>query len=304
MLGADTVGFHLQQYCNNFSDSLERMIEARIDRNHCTVEMNGRTTRIRPQPISVQPWAERGMETGADLQNRLDALRREHGLQGIDVAVGVDRVDSTKGLPERLRAFAHFLKKYPAYRGRVSLVQLAAPSRMHLPRYRDHLEELVSHAEAINREFGTEGWRPVVLLVDQHDARTVHAFLSMASIAIVSSLHDGMNLVAKEYVLARESGDGCLVLSEFAGASQHLTDALVINPYDTERFADAIRDAAAMPSAERQTRMSRLRRQVEENNIYRWGVDVLADIPPSAGRWRGKSPMVAPGIGGRGGEEQ
>lgn len=286
MLGADTIGFHLQQYCNNFMDSLERLVEARTDRDHGAVEMNGRTTRIRPQPISVQPWSERGMATGAALQVKLDVLRREHGLEGVDVAVGVDRVDSTKGLPERLRAFAHFLQKYPEYRGRVSLVQLAAPSRMHLARYRAHLEEIVTQSESINREFGTGNWKPVHLFVDQHDAQTVHAFLSMASMAIVSSLHDGMNLVAKEYILAKESGDGCLVLSEFAGAAQQLTDALVINPYDTERFADAIRDAAAMPSAERQARMARLRRQVEENNIYRWAADVMADIPQSAGRWR------------------
>jgi trehalose-6-phosphate synthase len=280
MLGADLVGFHLQQYCNNFLDTIDRMLEARIDRDHFNVEVRGHATRVRPQPISVQPWSDRGVSEGHQLELRLAALRRQHGLDGIEVAVGVDRVDHTKGLPERLRAFAHFLHKYPQHIGKISLVQLAAPSRLHLKRYRDHLDELIQYAEEINAEFSANGWRPIHLLVDQHDAHIVHDFLTMASIAIVSSLHDGMNLVAKEYVLAQKTLQGCLILSEFAGAAQDLSDAIVINPYDTEQFADAIRYAVEMPSDERVHRMTRLRRQVEENNIYRWAAEVLSSIPP------------------------
>ena len=156
---------------------------------------------------------------------------------------------------------------------------------------RDHLDEIVHFAEEINGQFATDGWKPIHLLVEQHDAGTVHAFLSMATIAIVSSLHDGMNLVAKEYVLAQDGLAGCLILSEFAGAAQQLADALVINPYDTEQFADAIRYAVEMPADERADRMRRLRRQVDEHNIYRWAADVLsgmhalpsAKVRPSAG---------------------
>ncbi len=227
MLGADLIGFHLQQYCNNFLDTIDRMLEA--------------------------------------------------------------RVDHTKGLPERLRAFAHFLHKYPQHRGRVTLVQLAAPSRLHLKRYRDHLDELVRFAAEINRQFSTDAWQPIHLLVDQHDAGTVHAFLSMASVAIVSSLHDGMNLVAKEYVLAQDGLQGCLILSEFAGAAQQLSDALVINPYDTEQFADAIRYAVEMPVDERADRMRRLRRQVDEHNIYRWAAELLSGIPAGSATRMGMS---------------
>lgn len=218
------------------------------------------------------------MPAGPTLDRRHEALRQSLGLEGIEIAVGVDRIDHTKGLPERLRAFAHFLQKYPQHRGRVSLVQLAAPSRLHLKRYRDHLDELVSFAEQINAQFAIDGWKPIHLLVEQHDAGTVHAFLSMASIAIVSSLHDGMNLVAKEYVLAQDGLGGCLILSEFAGAAQQLTDALVINPYDTEQFADAIRYAVEMPTDERADRMRRLRRHVDDHNIYRWAADVLSGM--------------------------
>lgn len=278
MLGADLIGFHLQQYCNNFLDTVDRMLEAKLDRDHFTAEVRGHVARVRALPISVQPWSERGVPAGPALDRRHESLRQALGLEGIEIAVGVDRVDHTKGLPERLRAFAHFLQKYPQHRGRVSLVQLAAPSRLHLKRYRDHLDELVSFAEQINVQFATDGWKPIHLLVEQHDAGTVHAFLSMASIAIVSSLHDGMNLVAKEYVLAQDGLGGCLILSEFAGAAQQLTDALVINPYDTEQFADAIRYAVEMPADERADRMRRLRRQVEDHNIYRWASDLLSGM--------------------------
>lgn len=291
MLGADLIGFHLQQYGNNFLDTVDRMLEAKLDRDHFTTEVRGHVARVRALPISVQPWSERGVAAGPALDRRHESLRQALGLEGVEIAVGVDRVDPAKGLPERLRAFAHFLQKYPQHRGRVSLVQLAAPSRLHLKRYRDHLQELVHFAEGINAEFATKGWKPIHLLVEQHDAGTVHAFLSMATMAIVSSLHDGMNLVAKEYVLAQDGLTGCLILSEFAGAAQQLTDALVVNPYDTEQFADAIRYAAEMPADERAERMRRLRRQVEEHNIYRWAAEVLsgmhavtsAKAPPSTG---------------------
>lgn len=278
MLGADVIGFHLQQYCNSFLDTVDRMLEAKLDRDHFTAEVRGHVSRVRAFPISVQPWSERGVPAGPALDRRHEALREALGLKGVEVAVGVDRIDHTKGLPERLRAFAHFLQKYPQHRGRVSLVQLAAPSRLHLKRYRDHLEELVHYAEQINAQFAADGWKPIHLLVDQHDAGTVHAFLSMATIAIVSSLHDGMNLVAKEYVLSQDGLGGCLILSEFAGAAQQLTDALVINPYDTEQFADAIRYAVEMPADERSERMRRLRRHVDEHNIYRWAAEVLSGM--------------------------
>jgi trehalose-6-phosphate synthase len=278
MLGADLIGFHLQQYCNNFLDTVDRMLEAKLDRDHFSAEVRGHATRVRALPISVQSWNERGVSAGPALDRRHAAIRQKLGLEGIEVAVGVDRIDHTKGLPERLRAFAHFLQKYPQHRGRLSLVQLAAPSRLHLKRYRDHLDELVQFAEEINDQFAMDGWKPIHLLVEQHDAGTVHAFLSMATIAIVSSLHDGMNLVAKEYVLAQDGLAGCLILSEFAGAAQQLSEALVINPYDTEQFADAIRYAVEMPADERADRMRRLRRQVDEHNIYRWAADVLSGM--------------------------
>jgi trehalose-6-phosphate synthase len=278
MLGADLIGFHLQQHCNNFLDTVDRMIEARLDWDHFAVELQGHASRVRPFPISVESWAERHVPTGAELERQIADLQERYKLGKLRVAVGVDRIDYTKGLTERFRAVGRFLERYPQYREQFIFVQLGAPSRTHIPRYRNYINELEALADAINWRFQTESWKPIRFLVGHHDGATVHAFLRMADIGIVSSLHDGMNLVAKEYVAAKSDADGVLILSEFAGAARELPDALIINPYDTEQFAEAIRRALEMPPDEREARMGRMRRQVEENNIYRWAADFLADL--------------------------
>jgi trehalose 6-phosphate synthase len=290
MLGADLLGFHLQQHCNNFLDTVDRMIEARLDWDHFAAELQGHTTLVRPFPISVQPWAERHAPTGDELRQRCESLLDKFGIARIPLGVGVDRIDYTKGIAERFRAIERFFETNPQHRGRFSFVQLGAPSRTHIPRYRDLVSELETMADAINWKFKTDqtGWKPIHFLVAHHDGPTVHAFLSMASVCIVSSLHDGMNLVAKEFISAqgecpelRSDGPGVLVLSEFAGAARDLADALIINPYDTEQFSQAIRRALEMPRAERTERMSRMVRQVAENNIYRWAAEFLGSLTRS-----------------------
>jgi trehalose 6-phosphate synthase len=279
LLGADLLGFHLQQYGNAFLDTVDRMLESRLDWDHFVVELGGHRTLVRPFPISVQPWSERHVSEGDELARQIAELKAQHQLRDdAYVAVGVDRIDYTKGLPERFRACARLLEKYPQYRGRFTLVELGAPSRTHIPRYREHLDGLEALADEINWKYQTDSWKPIRFLVGHHDARTVHAFLRMAPMCIVSSLHDGMNLVAKEYVAAQFSGDGVLVLSVFAGAARELSDALLINPYDTEEFADAIHHGMSMDAPERRVRMQRLSRQVEEHNVYRWAADFLAEL--------------------------
>ncbi len=278
LLGADLIGFHLQQHCNNFLDTVDRMIEARLDWDHFAVELQGHTSRVRPFPISVESWAERHVLTGADLERQISDLRQRYELGDLRLAVGVDRIDYTKGLTERFRAVARFFERCPNYRGQFTFVQLGAPSRTHIPRYRNYISELEALSDDINWRFQTESWKPIRFLVGHHDGVTVHAFLHMAEIGIVSSLHDGMNLVAKEFVAAKPDLDGVLILSEFAGAARELSDALIINPYDTEQFAEAIRRALEMSPAERQERMARMRRQVEEHNIYRWAANFLTDL--------------------------
>jgi len=278
MLGADLLGFHLQQYCNNFLDTVDRVLESRLDWDHFSVELRGSRTRVRPFPISVQPWSERHVPADEALGRQITELKTQHHLGDTFMAVGVDRIDYTKGLPERFRACARLLEKYPRYRGRFTFVELGAPSRTHIPRYREHLDRLEALADEINWKYQSGGWKPIHFLVAQHDAKTVHAFLRMAPMCIVSSLHDGMNLVAKEYVAAQSGGDGVLVLSEFAGAARELSDALIVNPYDIERFAEAIRYGLEMDAAERRARMQRLSRQVEEHNIYRWAANFLSAL--------------------------
>ena len=278
ILGADLIGFHLQQHCNNFLDTVDRMIEARLDWDHFAVELQGHASQVRPFPISVESWAERHVPTGAELERQIADLRERYKLGDLRVAVGVDRIDYTKGLAERFRAVGRFFERCPQYQGKFTFVQLGAPSRTHIPRYRNYITELEALADEINWRFQTVSWKPIRFLVGHHDGVTVHAFLRMAEIGIVSSLHDGMNLVAKEFVAAKTDSDGVLVLSEFAGAARELSDALIINPYDTEQFAEAIRRALEMAPDEREARMNRMRRQVEENNIYRWAANFLADL--------------------------
>jgi len=291
MLGADLVGFHLQQHCNNFLESVDRMVEARLDWDRFSVHIKERTASVKPFPISVQPWSERGVPSGDALRQQTADLRARYGIEGIRLAVGVDRIDYTKGIAERLRAIDRFFEANPQQKRKVSFVQLGAPSRTHIPRYRELVSELEAMADKINWRH-TQGddqtgeWKPVHFLVGHHDGDTVHAFLRMADVCLVSSLHDGMNLVAKEFVSAKqengendgEAAPGVLILSEFAGAARDLPDALVINPYDTEQFAAAIRRAFDMDPAEARTRMARMRMRVESHNIYRWAADFLAAL--------------------------
>ncbi|MCC6228455.1 MAG: trehalose-6-phosphate synthase [Phycisphaerales bacterium] len=291
MLGADLVGFHLQQHCNNFLESVDRMIEAKLDWDRFSAETKGHTSLVRPFPISVQRWSERGVATGRTLAEHIDSLVEQHQLQGIAVGVGVDRIDYTKGIAERFRAIDRLFEKHPEHRGRFTFVQLGAPSRVHIPKYRDLVTDLEQLADSINWKYQDDNWKPIRFLVDHHDAPRVYAFLRMASVCVVSSLHDGMNLVSKEFIAAKEDIDqsdpateGVLVLSEFAGAARDLPEALIVNPYDTEEFAAAIHLAITMERKDKQHRMSRMRLQIEENNIYRWAADFLTSIAQATPR--------------------
>jgi trehalose 6-phosphate synthase len=287
MLGADLLGFHLQQHCNNFLETVDRMVEAKLDWDRFSAEIKGHTAIVRPFPISVQRWSERGVASGEPLAAQVATLRHQHQLEGCVVGVGVDRIDYTKGIAEKFRAIERLFERYPKHRGKFTFVQLGAPSRVHIPRYRDLVTELEAIADAINWKFQADGWKPIRFLVDHHEGPAVYAFLKLSAVCIVSSLHDGMNLVAKEYVAAKAEADGSeveggqegvLVLSEFAGAARDLPEALVINPYDTEEFAEAIHRAIEMEPKERRSRMTRMRVRVEEFNIYRWAAKFLTSL--------------------------
>lgn len=194
-------------------------LEARLDWDRFSVDLRGHATLVRPMPIGAENWSNRGLPSGADLARQLVQLRDAHDRGDAQVMVGVDRIDYIKGLLERFRAIERSFDRYPEHRGRWTFVQIAAPSRTHIRRYRELNTELDALVDEVNWKFRTEGWKPIHLLAKHHDSTAVHAFLSMARICVVSSLHDGMNLVAKEFIASREDGDGVLVLSEFTGAA-------------------------------------------------------------------------------------
>ena len=194
------------------------------------------------------------------------------------MGIGVDRIDYTKGIPERFRGIERFLEKYPAYRGEVTFVQIGAPSRTHIPRYHDLMEEVMSEAERINRPLPDQRLEAHRSAERQHSQDEILPYYRTADFCLVTSLHDGMNLVAKEFVAARNDEQGVLILSRFAGASHELTDALVVNPYDTDELADSIHRALEMSPEERRVRMQRMRAQVREHNIYRWAGNLVSEL--------------------------
>lgn len=276
LLGNDLLSFHIQYHCNNFLETVDRTIEARVDTEHFAVSRGGHTTLVRPHPISIDAEAARAFSP-EELDEEEARIREQLRLRDLPLLVGVERVDYTKGLPERFHAVDRLLTLHPELRGRFYLLQVGAPSRTHIPTYRRLNEHLRALAEEINRRHGGAGWCPVVHVNEHYGPRQVQAVYRMASACVVSSLHDGMNLVAKEFVAARSDLRGVLVLSRFTGAARELTDALLINPYSVDEFAEALRAALSMPVEEQQRRMRRLRAQVADNNIFRWAGMLLSE---------------------------
>jgi trehalose 6-phosphate synthase len=277
MLGNDLLGFQTQYHCNNFLETVDRTLECRIDREHFAVTRSGHETRVRPFPISVDPDLPKEHLEG-DWERKAAALRKKHRLADRPLIVGVDRVDYTKGIPERLRALDRLLTKHPDLRGKFHFLQIGAPSRTHLPAYRDLADEVRGLAEKINWRHGTDRWRPVVFLNEHYGPADVSLLYRMAAGCVVSSLHDGMNLVAKEFVAARDDEQGVLVLSKFTGAAKELTDAVLVNPFDVDELADGLFAALTMPAEEQERRMRRMRARVLDNNIYRWAGMLLSEV--------------------------
>ena len=278
LLGADLIGFHTQTHCNNFLETVDRAVEAITEWDRFAVNRQGHVTRLRPYPISVAfpngkpkpEWRSAGGERAA--------LCEELGIEGSLLGVGVDRVDYTKGILERFRGIERFVEMNPAYQRRFAFVQIGAPSRTDIPRYRQFLDEVTAEAERINARFQSGKWKPIVFLKKHHSHQEIARFYHAASLCMVTSLHDGMNLVAKEFVASRDDEHGVLILSTFAGAALELTDALRVNPYDVRQVEGAILRALEMPDEEQAARMHRMRASVKEHNVYRWAANLLSDL--------------------------
>jgi len=279
MLSADLIGFHIQAHCNNFLETVDRALESRIDWESFAVNRRDHVTIVRPFPISVA-FSAAAIDCAeiADSAAERAALFRQLGVEGSLLGLGVDRIDYTKGIVERFRGIERFLERNPRYRGKLTFVQIGAPSRTDIKRYQDLMQEVDAEAERINQRFRKGEWSPIVLLQRQHSHEEIKPYYRAANFCLVTSLHDGMNLVAKEFVASRGDQDGVLILSRFAGASQELQDALVINPYDTEGLAQAIHNALEMPAEERTIRMRHMREQVREHNVYRWAGDLIGQL--------------------------
>ena len=277
MLGSDIIGFHIQFHCNNFLETVDRFLESKIDWDQFSVTRGGHSTLIKPFPISVS-FEEHREITPSDDRPSKEGLLRKIGVQAEYLGVGVDRIDYTKGIPERFRAIERFFEKYPEYLGRFTFVELGAPSRTHIKKYRDLMTEIEETVEKINWRFQTKTWRPIVFLKAHHTHEAIEPYYKASDLCMVTSLHDGMNLVAKEFVAARDNEDGVLILSQFAGASRELKDAVIVNPYDIEQMADAICLSLRMEPAERSERMRRMRTNIRVYNIYRWAGKLIGEL--------------------------
>ena len=275
LLGSHIMGFQTPAHCRNFIDAVDTFLETRIEHESRTIHRAGRLTQVSPYPISIA-WPAPADEPIAATRAR---VLRELGLPSDQrLAVGIDRLDYIKGLTERFAAVELLLERYPQWRSRFTLVQVAAPSRSDLPEYRAFRGRVEAEADRINRRFGTgHGAPPIVLKVEHHGADAVRDLYRAADVGLVTSLHDGMNLVAKEFVAARDDELGVLVLSCFTGASHELHEALIVNPYSAEQTGGALLRALTMPREEQQARMRSMRSWTRTHNIYRWAGKMLID---------------------------
>src|SRR5579875_985543 len=288
LLGSSIIGFHTQFHCNNFFETVDRFVESRIDREHGSVILAGRETMIRPYPISIE-WPPKALQGQASVQACRAAVRERFGLpSNAKLGVGIERFDYTKGVLDRLRAIDALLETHPEWKGIFTFVQVAAPTRGKLLSYRELQAEATTVSEAINARHGAGDYQPIRLIVRHHEADEVFELFRAADLCIVSSLHDGMNLVAKEFVAARDDDEGVLILSSFAGASRELSEALIVNPYDRRQMVEAYDIALRMSVKEQRERMHLMRQQVREQNVYRWAARMLVD----AGRIRQRLRIV------------
>jgi trehalose 6-phosphate synthase len=277
LLGSSVIGFHTVTDCQNFLEAVQHCLEAHVDREASTVTYNGRRVHVGTYPISIE-WPAPLPSQAPSIADCRRELRRRLGLRNDAwLAVGVDRLDYTKGLEEKLLGVEQLLDDCPALRGRFVLAQVAPPSRSTVASYRDVAARVRETAARVNARFGALAYRPVVLLEEPWTPAEVCALLRAADACCVTSLHDGMNLVAKEFVAARDDAQGVLILSTFAGAARELRDALLVNPYDAHELAAAFEQAAAMPADDQRTRMIRMRETVGHNNVYRWAGRMLRD---------------------------
>lgn len=273
MLGADVLGFHTQQHCNNFVDTVNGEIEALTDLETFAITRKGHTAYVKPFPIGV------AFENGEDaVLEKESKILEKTGIQTKYLGLGVDRMDYTKGILEKLRGIEFFFDLYPLYKGKFTFLQVASPTREEVEKYRQFSQEVIKEAKRINKKLQDGMWRPIILLNEHHTHEEIYSLYRAANVCLVTSLSDGMNLVAKEFVAARGDEAGVLILSEFTGSARTLKGALIINPYSAEETAVSIHEALTMPLAQQRSRLKKMRESVQDHNIYRWAAEYLKSV--------------------------
>jgi alpha,alpha-trehalose-phosphate synthase [UDP-forming] len=278
LLGNDLLGFQLRSHCQNFLHTIERTLEAKVDYERFEITRGGKATEVRPFPISIDFDEHALLAAGTAVDEQMERWREQLRLGDEMIGIGIDRVDYTKGIPERLRAIDHLLDQYPEYREKLVFVQIGVPSRLHTAQYQALDIELDSLVEEINWRWSTDTWKPIVYLKRQYGQVEMMALHRLAHFCVVSSLDDGMNLVAKEFVASRFDGDGVLILSRFTGAARELSSAVLVNPFSLEEITRALHQALEMPYEERHKRMEKMRAVVADNNVYRWAGKLLSAL--------------------------
>ncbi len=278
LLGADLLGFHTQLHCNNFMETVGKELEALLDTERFTISRFEHHSYVRAFPISIAFSNNEHKQTPQELTQLRKHLSEKLNIKSKYIGLGVDRLDYTKGILERLKAVEIFLKQNPTYKEQFTFIQIGAPSRSDIKKYQQFVLEVQNEIDRINNTFKTRQWKPIVYLKQHFDHERITEFYQIADICLVTSLHDGMNLVSKEYIAARSDEKGVLILSEFAGSSRELKDSLIVNPYNAKQTAEAIKKGLEMHPAEQERRMKRMRSAIKNYNIYRWSADLLKAI--------------------------
>jgi len=277
LLGSSILGFHTRFHCNNFLDTVDRFIESKIDRETSTVSYRGHLTAVAHYPISIE-YPVKWLKTQKPVDDCRKHIRQINNFPADRlIGIGMDRLDYTKGILERFLAVERLFELEPKWIGKFTFVQIAAPSRSTIPQYQHFESDVRALAKKINDRYGKEGYLPICLKVEHHDPQQVYEYYRGADLCFVSSLHDGMNLVAKEFVASRDDEQGVLILSQFTGASRELLEALIVNPYNIDQCAAALHVALTMPKSEQRDRIRSMRGLIQEFNVFRWAGRMLLD---------------------------
>jgi len=279
LLSYDLLGFHVRSFCNNFLDAVAGELESKVNKDALSVVYKGRTTLVRDYPISVDYDGINKMASQPAVDEAMKSLSEEFGLGGKKVIAGLDRIDYTKGIPERILGLDKLLESRPELKEKIVFIQMGEISRIHLSQYKQLNDQINALVEEVNFKHGQGSWKPVIFVRRHLSFSELLAFYRLADVCLVTSLHDGMNLVAKEYISSQIDDNGSLVLSKFTGASRQLKDSLLVNPYSRTEVAGALYESLTMDQNAVKKKMKKLRRSVRSDNIWKWIGSIIADIP-------------------------